>query len=170
MRLGELEKAHSAIDYFMGHRRPRHWNHWAEVIYRDPLAARFVGDAPHGWVGSDFLRSVRNLFVYERAGAEEGLVLGAGIKASWLDLGVAISNLPTYFGSLSLSARREIAADGKVTVVYEIDGSAKTALQLSVGNLGDNSNLQVLVNGAIAVIEEGLVSISALPARVVVSL
>jgi len=168
VRLGEVDKAHAAIDYFMGHRRPAHWNHWAEVVYRDPEANRFVGDAPHGWVGSDFLRSVRNLFVYEKAD-HKGLVLAAGIKSEWLDLGVAISNLPTYFGTISLSAKRG-AGENADTVVYEIDGSAKTALQLCVGNLGGGKDLRVLVNETEVEVNQGMVSIADLPARVDVTL
>lgn len=171
VRLGELEKAHAAIDYFMGHRRPRHWNHWAEVIYRDPLTPRFIGDAPHGWVGSDFLRSVRNLFVYER---DKKLVLAAGIKPDWLDKGVSITNLPTYFGKLSFTARRENAE-----VVYQIDGSVSSAIDLAVGTLGCvagkgassvtvNATVKVTVNGEAAEIQDGMVSIKTLPARVVV--
>ncbi|CAN5592200.1 discoidin domain-containing protein [soil metagenome] len=206
VRLGELEKAHAAIDYFMGHRRPRHWNHWAEVIYRDPLTPRFIGDAPHGWVGSDFLRSVRNLFVYER---DNALVLAAGIKPDWLDKGVSISNLPTYFGKLSLTARRqsaesqsEGAVDGKNEgavdrknegagreVVYQLSGTVSCAMQLAVGTLGltdlgsssgasaresggnyvGNCSGKVTVNGLPAEVQNGMVSIIALPARVVVS-
>ncbi len=171
VRLGELEKAHAAIDYFMGHRRPRHWNHWAEVIYRDPLTPRFIGDAPHGWVGSDFLRSVRNLFVYER---DKKLVLAAGIKPDWLDKGVSITNLPTYFGKLSFTARRENAE-----VVYQIDGSVSSAIDLAVGTLSCvagkgassvtvNASVKVTVNGEAAEIQDGMVSIKTLPARVVV--
>jgi hypothetical protein len=172
VRLGELEKAHAAIDYFMGHRRPRHWNHWAEVIYRDPLTPRFIGDAPHGWVGSDFLRSVRNLFVYER---DKALVLAAGIKSDWLDKGVSVTNLPTYFGKLSFTARRENA-----DVVYQIDGSVKCAIDLAVGTLSRvagkgasnvtvNASVKATVNGQPAEIKDGMVSIKTLPARVVVT-
>jgi hypothetical protein len=172
VRLGELEKAHAAIDYFMGHRRPRHWNHWAEVIYRDPLTPRFIGDAPHGWVGSDFLRSVRNLFVYER---DKALVLAAGIKPDWLDKGVSVTNLPTYFGKLSFTARRENA-----DVVYQIDGSVSCAIELAVGTLSrvagkgtSNATANVIaavtVNGEAAAIQDGMVSIKTLPARVVVT-
>jgi hypothetical protein len=183
VRLGELDKAHAAIDYFMSHRRPRHWNHWAEVIYRDPLTPRFIGDAPHGWVGSDFLRSVRNLFVYER---DNALVLAAGIKPDWLDKGVSIRNLPTYFGRLSLTAHRESAGSGSLggaqpigqeiyQVVYQIDGTVTSPMYLAVGALGCAAGTtgkmagHVTVNGELADLQDGMVSIKTLPARVVVS-
>jgi hypothetical protein len=155
VRLGEVEKAHAAIDYFMGHRRPRHWNHWGEVIYRDPLATRFIGDAPHGWVGSDFLRSIRNLFVYEEGGS---LVVGAGIKSEWLEQGVSINNLPTHFGSISLAARRSEKSNQN-SVVYEISGNARrVALKIP-----DNAT-SVTLNGMTAVVVDSMVRVSSLPA------
>lgn len=166
VRLGELDKAHAAIEYFMSHRRPRHWNHWAEVIYRDPLTPRFIGDAPHGWVGSDFLRSVRNLFVYER---DNALVLAAGIKPDWLDKGVSIRNLPTYFGRLSLTAHREcVGSDSSfgTEVVYDVDGTITCPMYLVVGGAGIGN---VTVNGQAAEVQDGMVNIKTLPARVVVS-
>ncbi len=183
MRLGELDKAHAAIDYFMSHRRPRHWNHWAEVIYRDPLTPRFIGDAPHGWVGSDFLRSVRNLFVYER---DNALVLAAGIKPDWLDKGVSIRNLPTYFGRLSLTAHRESVGSDSLggaqpigqeiyQVVYQIDGTVTCPMYLAVGALGCAAGTtgkmagHVTINGELADLQDGMVCIKTLPARVVVS-
>lgn len=31
---------------------------WGEVVHQDKAEARFIGDMSHGWVGSDFVRSV----------------------------------------------------------------------------------------------------------------
>ncbi len=158
VRLGEVGRAHEALDYFMSFRRPRHWNHWAEVIYKDPLTPRFIGDAPHGWVGSDFLRSVRNLFVYE---TRNSLILARGIKPEWLDQGVTVK-LPTHFGTLSLTGKR-IEND----VVYRVSGDIGAPVYLAVevpGN-GSSSNVQVEVNGVAAEVKDGLVAI-ALPAEV----
>ena len=39
---------------------------------------RFIGDMPHTWVGSDFIRSVLDMLAYER-GRDGALVLGAGV-------------------------------------------------------------------------------------------
>ena len=63
----------------MADRRPPGWNHWAEVVWNEPRMPKFIGDMPHGWVGSDFLRSFLDLFAYEGAGGS--LVLGAGHSA-----------------------------------------------------------------------------------------
>ncbi|HEX6308759.1 MAG TPA: hypothetical protein VFZ69_11255 [Longimicrobiales bacterium] len=66
MRQGQRERAHEALDWFLQHVRPAGWNHWAEVVLRDRDEPRFIGDMPHGWVGSDFIRSVTDMFAYVR--------------------------------------------------------------------------------------------------------
>ena len=68
------------LDFFMADRRPPAWNQWAEVVGRDPREPRFIGDMPHGWVASDFIRSALDLFAYERDG-DHALVLAAGVPA-----------------------------------------------------------------------------------------
>ena len=106
-----------AIDFFMHDRRPAEWNQWAEVVGRDPRESRFVGDMPHGWVASDFIRSVLDLFAYERE-ADQSLVIAAGVPAAWLDGdGIAIEHLRTPFGALSYALVRR---DGRLRL--EISG------------------------------------------------
>ncbi len=111
LRLGWKERAHEAMDLFFSHRRPAAWNHWAEVVFRDPASPRFIGDMPHTWVGSDFIRSVLDLFAYERD-ADDALVLGAGIPAEWAREapGVEVRGLRTYHGPLDLTVRAEGSA------------------------------------------------------------
>lgn len=107
VRLGWRERAWAAIEFFMHDRRPPEWNQWAEVVGRDAREARFVGDMPHGWVASDFVRSTLDLFAYERV-ADSALVLAAGVPADWLDgKGIAIEALRTPYGALSYTLRRE---------------------------------------------------------------
>ncbi len=45
-------------------------------------APEFLGDLPHTWVASDFIRSALDLFVYEAP--YHGLVLLAGVPRDWL--------------------------------------------------------------------------------------
>ncbi len=108
VRLGWKDRAHEAIDLFFGHRRPAAWNQWAEVVFRDPRTPRFIGDMPHTWVGSDFIRSVLDLFAYERA-ADGALVVGAGIPAAWAEEapGATVERLRTHYGPLDLRVRSE---------------------------------------------------------------
>jgi hypothetical protein len=105
--LGETKRAHEAMNFFMRDRRPASWNEWAEVVHRDPLTPKYIGDMPHTWVGSDFIRSVRSMFVYERE-QDQALVVGAGIAAEWLDdtSGVSVRSLPTYYGPISYTMKK----------------------------------------------------------------
>jgi hypothetical protein len=107
VRLGWRQRAQELLDFFFAGQRPPGWNQWAEVVGREPRQPRFVGDMPHGWVASDFIRSVLDLFAYERA-ADSALVLAAGLPPQWLEgEGVAIENLRTPYGHLSYSLHRQ---------------------------------------------------------------
>jgi hypothetical protein len=107
VRLGWRERAQQAIDFFLRDRRPAGWNQWAEVVGRDPRESRFVGDMPHGWVASDFIRSTLDLFAYERE-SDASLVIAAGIPAEWIDGdGVAIRHLRTPYGKLGYTLKRD---------------------------------------------------------------
>ncbi|HNP30138.1 MAG TPA: discoidin domain-containing protein [Nitrospirales bacterium] len=118
VRLGEVERAHALLDFYMHDRRPTAWNQWSEVIGRHERVPRFIGDMPHTWVGSDFIRAVLDLFVY--ADAETGtLVIGAGLPRSWLqDEGIRVRGLRTPYGEVSYTARDE---GGQVRV--DLEGS-----------------------------------------------
>lgn len=107
LRLGWKTRALSLLQLFLADREPPAWNQWPEVVYRDRRAARFVGDAPHTWVGADFLRSATDLFVYERE-PDSTLVIGAGLDSAWLgDSGVQVRGLSTWWGTVSYTARWE---------------------------------------------------------------
>jgi hypothetical protein len=107
VRLGWRDRAQKLLDFFLAGRRPAAWNQWAEVVGRDARQPRFVGDMPHAWVESDFIRSMLDLFAYERE-ADRALVLGAGIPVAWLDgRGIAVEGLRTPYGPLSYSLRRQ---------------------------------------------------------------
>jgi hypothetical protein len=106
VRLGERRRAHDALDWFLRDVRPTAWNHWAEVVSRDRDEPRFIGDMPHGWVGSDFIRSITDMFAYsdEDSGA---LVIGAGILPEWMGAGdsVSVRGLRTPNGIVSYTMR-----------------------------------------------------------------
>ncbi|MET0619419.1 MAG: carbohydrate-binding protein, partial [Thermoanaerobaculia bacterium] len=120
VRLGRRDRAQALLDFFMADRRPPGWNHWAEVVWNEPRMPKFIGDMPHGWVGSDFLRAFLDLFAYEGAGGS--LVLGAGLPSSWLRAagGAAVRGLRTPYGTLDVSVAQE-GAD----VRFRIGGTAK---------------------------------------------
>ena len=106
VRLGQRARAQAAMDFFFATgARPAAWNQWAEVVGRDARKPRFIGDMPHAWVASDFIRSTLDSFAYERGDA---LVLAAGVPGAWLGgAGIAIEHLRTPYGELSYRFRRD---------------------------------------------------------------
>jgi len=112
IHLGWRDRAQRLLAFFLDDRRPRDWKQWAEVVAQDYRSPTYLGDIPHLWVGSDFVRSFIDMLAYERE-EDDALVLGAGIPSSWLDRGVHVRGLRTIYGPLNFSARRE----GKKIVV-----------------------------------------------------
>lgn len=107
VRLGWRDRAHELLAFFLAGRRPPAWNQWPEVVGRDPRKPRFVGDLPHGWVASDFIRAVLDLFAYEREG-DHSLVLAGGVPPEWLEgSGVTVKDLRTPYGLLRYSLKKE---------------------------------------------------------------
>jgi len=106
VRLGQRQRAHALVDFFFQHQRPKEWHQWAEVVMEKADSAHFIGDMPHTWVGSDFIRSVLDMFAYERD-ADSSLVIGAGIPAGWLreENGVGVTHLSTHYGPLTYTMR-----------------------------------------------------------------
>jgi hypothetical protein len=106
VRLGQPMRAIELLDFFMADRRPLAWNQWAEVVGRDPRKPRFIGDMPHAWVASDYVRSALDLFAYEDD-PNQALVLAAGVPSSWFEAeGVQVEGLRTRHGVLSYTLRR----------------------------------------------------------------
>jgi F5/8 type C domain-containing protein len=119
VRLGWRDRAHELLAFFLTGRRPPEWNQWPEVVGRDPHQPRFIGDLPHGWIASDYIRAVLDLFAYEREEAQ-ALVLGAGVRPEWLaGAGIAVKNLRTPYGPLTYTLRRETGR-----VVLHVDGGS----------------------------------------------
>ncbi|RTL42242.1 MAG: hypothetical protein EKK53_11505 [Burkholderiales bacterium] len=100
VRLGRVEDAHRALAWFFTHQRPAGWQQWAEVVLPDAREVRFLGDMPHAWVSSDYLRSALDLVAYERE-ASGSLVLAAGVPAAWRAAGdIGVAGLSTAWGRL----------------------------------------------------------------------
>jgi hypothetical protein len=118
VRLGWREKAIESLDWFLADRRPQGWRQWAEVVDRQPRHARFLGDMPHTWVGTDFVRSVQEMLAYERE-SDSTLVLAAGVPLAWLDgPGMQVKGLVTRWGVVGYQLQR---VEGHLRLV--LDGS-----------------------------------------------
>jgi len=165
VRLGWRERAMEAVDYFMAHRRPAGWRQWAEVETRRVREPRFIGDIPHTWVGSDFVRSMLDLFAYDRA-RDSSLVIAAGVPWAWIAApeSVAIEKLHTPYGPLSYALR---SGRGAVTLTLE------PGLRIPPGGVlvtppGPGRPFRTAqVDGAAAPLEQGGVRVRHVPARVV---
>jgi hypothetical protein len=139
VRLGNKTRAHELLDFFFLGQRPKEWHQWAEVVYHDPRTPKFIGDMPHTWVGSDYIRSVLDMFAYERE-SDSSLVIGAGIPASWVSQkpGVEVRGLSTHYGRLSYTMHATPSA-----VQLQIDG-----VRVPKGGLVIRSPLQRPIRGA----------------------
>ncbi|MBU0533182.1 MAG: discoidin domain-containing protein [Candidatus Omnitrophica bacterium] len=122
--MGQKERANELLEYFLKDRRPPSWNHWAEVVWRDPNEPQFIGDMPHTWIGSGFINAVRTMFVYEQT-ADNTLVIGAGIPENWLKEKepIAIRNFPTYYCIFSVSMQKS-----NNSVIVDIQTKNKVSL------------------------------------------
>ena len=167
VRLGWRDRIGQLLTFFFADRRPAAWNQWAEVVGRDPRKPRFVGDMPHAWIASDFLRSAYDLFAYERP-RDQALVLAAGVPAQWLKgEGVGIERLRTPYGPLSYSLREqgnqlELRVDGGMSVP---PGGLILRWPYSGAPKG-----KVLLNGDVARWRDGELVIRRVPAKVIVAL
>ncbi len=162
VRLGWRERAWDVLDFFFKDRAPQAWNQWAEVVSRTPRKPFFVGDLPHAWVASDFVRSALDMFAYTRE-ADDSLVLAAGVPTGWLDgEGIAIDGLRTPSGVLGYALRKQ----GDEVVL-----DAKAGLKLPAGGLVlpwpyEAAPGETRINGKPAQWKDGELRITTLPAKV----
>lgn len=164
VRLGQKARAHQVLDFLMAGRRPAEWNGWAEVVWRDPTTPKFVGDMPHTWVGSDYIRSVLDFFAYDRE-SDSALVIGAGITEAWVTsaAGVGIEGMRTPFGTLSYTMNGD-----RRTVHVRVSGSVRIPPGgIVVRSPLDRVPRSASVGGRAAALADGAVVVRRLPAEVI---
>ena len=122
VRLGRRADAWELLRILFRGQRPAGWRQWPEVVYRDSAAPGFLGDLPHTWVASDYVRSLLDMLAYERE-ADSTLVLGAGVPVAWVNEtpGLAVRNLPVGRERISFTMLRQgdemvARVSGSVTV------------------------------------------------------
>jgi hypothetical protein len=102
--LRRYDDAFGLLAKMMESRRPPGWRLWAEVVWADARAPEYIGDMPHTWIAAEFATAIRRMLLRENG---RTLELFAGAPDAWWDNdGVALRDLPTAFGVVSLRARR----------------------------------------------------------------
>ncbi|HMI44519.1 MAG TPA: hypothetical protein VK491_00010, partial [Gemmatimonadaceae bacterium] len=165
VQLGQRPKAHQLLDFFFRDQRPEAWHQWAEVVYRDPKTPKFIGDMPHTWVGSDYIRSFLDMLAFERE-SDSSLVIGAGVKDDWvkLDPGVRVANLSTQYGPLNYDMR----ASGNVVTVNLRAGIRMPPGGIVVWSPLEQPILSAWVDGVPSAVKGSEVRVRKLPAVVTI--
>jgi len=164
VRLGRRDAALELLRFFMSDRRPRPWNQWPEISWRDRAAPAHLGDLPHTWISAEYVLAVRSLFAYERE-SDESLIIAAGLAPEWLEgSGVRVNDMPTLYGTLSYSLHRLDAA----TVRCEISTAMRGKVILRPPLAAPLRN--ATVNGSVCMTAPGdSVTVLRTPAEVVCS-
>jgi hypothetical protein len=122
VRLGKRDIANELLEFFLSDRRPREWNQWPEITWRDPLTPGHLGDVPHTWIAAEYLLALASMVAAERE-ASASLVLASGMPWAWIAAGngFAVKGLPTRYGALDF----KIKATGKDSIEVDVRGSIK---------------------------------------------
>lgn len=123
VRLGKRDTAHELLDFFLSDRRPREWNQWPEISWKDPRSPGHLGDVPHTWIAAEYLLALASMVASERE-ATAPLVLASGLPWAWISAkgGFAVKGLPTRFGLLDFRIKTrgtkaiEVAVGGSLTL------------------------------------------------------
>ncbi|MFH1369500.1 MAG: discoidin domain-containing protein [Elusimicrobiota bacterium] len=161
LMMGETEKLNKMISSYFTWKYPREWNHWAEVVVRNPRAEHYIGDMPHTWIGSDYICVIRNMFILEEG---DTLYLGKGICKEWLENGkrISITDMPTHFGKISYNVE---SLDNKIKI--NISGNLKNiAKTIFVIPKLDSPVKSVELNGKSCEMKKGGIEIDKLPSEI----
>jgi len=98
-------EAHELLDTFMRYRRPLPWQVMAEVVHSRLRHPIYMGDMPHTWNGTEYVRAVLGMLMHE---ADDHLALLPGAPPAWLlGDGASLTDLRTQYGRLTMTARQE---------------------------------------------------------------
>jgi hypothetical protein len=120
VRLGKREIANELLEFFLSDRRPREWNQWPEISWKNPRSPGHLGDVPHTWIAAEYLLALASMVADERE-STGSLVLAAGLPWIWISAegGFAVKGLPTRFGNLDF----RIKARGTSAIEVKVGGS-----------------------------------------------
>jgi hypothetical protein len=105
VHLNRPKDAGELLNAMLPHRRPLAWQVYAEVVHSRLRHPGYLGDMPHTWIGTEYVRDIIGMLMHE---ADDHLSLLPGAQASWVtDGGLRVSELRTIYGKLSMSARQD---------------------------------------------------------------
>ena len=115
---GNGEKAADYLYSFANHASPgRVWRE--EQALADSNSAEICGDMPHNWASAEFIRLVRNMLVFERAG---NLELFYGLPVEWLPKEgkrLYIEKTPTRYGKITIELTLKSKGEYELAFVRE---------------------------------------------------
>ena len=168
VQLGKRAEALELLVFFLSDRRPRRWNQWPEISWKNPRSPGHLGDVPHTWIASEYMLAFASLFAYERL-TDDALIIGAGLDENWIAAsgGVSARGLPTWHGALDLAMKRE--ANGSLLV--ELGGNLRLPRGGFVIRPPGNDGIRAMTtNGqAASTFNEREAVIHELPAQVILS-
>lgn len=121
--MGRRDRLYQMLTKFFEWKRPRNFNHWAEVVTSEYRLAQYLGDMPHTWIGAEFVNVIRNMLILEDG---DVLYLAKGVPAEWCKPGdgIKLTDMPTHFGDVTYEMKS--AADGiTVDVSGNLSGAGK---------------------------------------------
>lgn len=159
VRMGERERGLTMLRYFTKDSvRPYGWNHMAEVVHARPRTPSYIGDMPHTWVGSGYIDAIRTIFAYE---VNDKLALGAGLDPAWFDNGVEVRDLPTIYGKVNYSFKKE----GDI-IEFLADGGAQPPAGFVIPLPEALKGCKAEVDGQAIQSQDGNITFSKLPVKI----
>lgn len=164
--MDQPERAHHMMNWFLRDLRPLGWKHWAEVGYLDAEPGRWIGDMPHTWVGSEFIKALRLMLVHERE-SDGVLVFAAGVKPSWMtgEVGLRAVDLPTHYGPVNLTGTLR-----GTKAVFNVSGTLRDSVPIALRLPWSRGIRSIHLNGKAVSASNQEISIPQLPARIEVTL
>ncbi|HVF16778.1 MAG TPA: hypothetical protein VNA21_07690, partial [Steroidobacteraceae bacterium] len=105
VHLNRPQDANEVLMNLMRHRRPAPWHVLAEVVHSRERHDGYLGDMPHTWIGSEYVRVIFGMLMRE---GDQRMHLIPGAPPSWLNgTGLSVTKLPTANGPLTMSAKQE---------------------------------------------------------------
>lgn len=105
VHLNQPRQANELLMSIVQHRRPFNWQVLAEVVHSQVRRDIYLGDMPHTWIGAEYVRTIFGMLMHE---GDDSLHLLPGAPPQWLQGdGLSVQALPTSYGKLSISARRQ---------------------------------------------------------------